>query len=628
MPDPILENMNEKVLNKKKKKRVSNSYTEQYPALTKMAWGFDPSLTPASNEVATHLGNIGSAIYGGAKGVVGTAAGAVGEAASVVPGVTDHLGITDGLYDHARAGLNSIWYDVGNNLRDVARPFGGSAIFGGKGIYEGSNNAARMKKHTKELGMQGIPGKIGAGIANIGDWGGAIASNALPFALASPALAASAIALPAATQATALGTDIYQGHKKDALIEQQWPDAFKRLKAKLIKDNPTATPDQISDAIDAYEKQRKDSGVMPKDFVDSLVDDEAGDGAGIFNKITDTLGDWGQSGASALGAGDWYKSLSPTMQAAIPALLGAGGLGIGGYALYKMLAGDDDEEEDEEEQRRQALQEYYNQYYKQSADAYPALTKAAESFDVGEQAKKEFILLRDNAKWLMPGYIPYRAYKYLTNDNKAEPPKNPNTVNLPGGISYDPTHPANQGELLEKLPPRTVKLPGGISYDANHPMNRGKGSAPASAIVKKSGKQSADAYPALTKAAEGWQDYVPDFMKRKAFESDPGSYITPELQKTVAPIAKTVADFTGVQGVNTAANAATQSVGQRAGDVYSGASQQNKDIAWKALNNETTSTAAAGQYAQNAMNNPGQAASDAGNAAKDFVWGGSQSNAK
>ena len=677
MPDPILENKNEEALAKKKRKRVSNSYTENYPALTKMAWGFDPSLTPASNEVATHLGNIGSAIYGGAKGLVGTAAGALGEIAATPLGATDHLGITDGWYDNARAGLNSIWGDVGNSLRDVARPVGGSAIFGGKGIYEGSNNAARMKKHTEDMWNQGITGKIGAGLANTGDWGGAIAANALPLALASPALATAAIAAPAATQATALGTDIYQGHKKDALIQEQWPDAFKRLKAKLIKDNPTATPAQISDAIAAYEKQRKDSGLMPKEFVDGLVDDEAGDGAGIFNKITDTLGDWGQSGASALGAGDWYKKLSPTAQAAIPALLGAGGLGLGGYALYKMLAGDDDkeeEEEDEEEQRRQALQEYYNQYYKQSADSYPALTKEAILSDEERNERWRDMLpftgnmaprvgdLEDKFRYSNPEWEKQDDLlwdKYLKADERVKHMKKRIRKAGERGQMYMPRErkqldrakrslerASDAHSALEFSPFFTAKEEKAVadmikdrkaqSFALRNPFLTG---LPTLMIWPEIAEMRADraiqeqmadkfkrlklgsAYPALTKSAFDYRDYVPDSLKRKAFEGDPGSYIAPELQKIVAPPAATVANVTGVQGVNTAANAAAQSVGRRAGAVYKGQPQQNKDIAWKAFQKDLTPTEAAGEYAQNAMNNPGQAASDVGNAAKDFVWG-------
>jgi len=80
-----------------------------------------------------------------------------------------------------------------------------------------------------------------------------------------------------------------------------------------------------------------------------------------LGRVGDTLGGWGQAGASKLGVGDWYSKLPSTAQAAIPALLGAGGLGLGAYGLSRVFGGSDKEEEEDK-----------------IASAYPALAKEAK----------------------------------------------------------------------------------------------------------------------------------------------------------------------------------------------------------------------------------------------------------
>ena len=135
MPDPILENKNEKVL-KQKQKRVPNSYIERYPALSASVDKRAFDSTPWYNKVTNVLDRGFDTIYGAAKTGLGTGLGAVGEAALFG---ADKLGLSAD--DHAayRAGLDSIWGDVQASAEDV-RTLGGAHA-----------NDARIAKHMEDL---------------------------------------------------------------------------------------------------------------------------------------------------------------------------------------------------------------------------------------------------------------------------------------------------------------------------------------------------------------------------------------------------------------------------------------------------------------------------------------------
>ena len=79
----------------------------------------------------------------------------------------------------------------------------------------------------------------------------------------------------------------------------------------------------------------------------------------MLGKIQGSLSRYGQGDAQSLGYGEQFRKLSPTMQAAIPALLAASGLGLGAYGLYKLFGSGSGKEEEEK------------------TAAYPALTKSA-----------------------------------------------------------------------------------------------------------------------------------------------------------------------------------------------------------------------------------------------------------
>ena len=829
MPDPILENTNEKVL---KQKRVPNSYIERYPALSASAEKRAYTPTPWFDKVTNVLGRGFDTIYGGAKAGVGTALGAGTEIGGGLYYLTDKLGVTDDQYSKNRALSNSIWGDVAASAKDVVTLGGARA------------NAARVAKHMEDLkrggGILGMSGETAANVAGYSDdtanfltsllvpagalskIPGATATLArVPF-LKTP-LTASGLLQGGAyvgAPAAAVTHDMITNPARIAGYTASVNNAIRKVNDALSK-HDSLMPEKHRLALvgQLHSAMVANPEIDPGELADAALQQAGYDGDPTFgNRAISTLKDVGGKGADMLGAGDWYKKLSPTAQAAIPALLGAGGLGLGGYALYKMLSGGDEEkEETPEEKRRQLMRRA------KTASAYPALTKAADLTGMSDEELDAYLeserqererqysgedqLARVMGKdweqldpsafstelgnWIErvrardkvnppteeqkshehgmgyfheplvsrvlgaadktasaypaltkvafgnfpeeneypsdgkpykpgPGWVkrgprptkkthpkmfaptappvtqareaqgnPYAsnaeatALKQQREDQQVESisdadspypmagyfaAADPNFRTRGADEPHVPKHFDERGNQIDApYGTKTVRGPHWYSFPHEVPLAKGEKAPVREAGIAASGsgnltpvspytppalppgssgggpvamnKGGSAMYPALTKQSswlsqwfkgttentpltgDYWKEHAPDAVKRRFFESDPGSHIAPELQKTISPYAKAVADFTGVQGVNTAANEAAQVAGQRAGDVYSGASQQNKDIAWDVMQKRTDPTAAAGQFMQNAVNNPGQAASDVGNAAKDFVWG-------
>jgi len=401
MPDPILENMNEKVL-KRKQKRVPNSYIERYPALSASAEKRAYTAHPWFDKVMTGMDRGFDTIYGAAKTGVGAGLGVAGEAALFG---ADKLGLSANDHGAYRAGLDSIWGDVAASAKDV-RTLGGAQA-----------NAARVAKHMADLkkggGILGMSGETAANVAGysddtakvltslilpggvLGKIPGAGAQLAkIPF-LGRP-LTASGLLQGGAyfgAPTAAVGYDAITQPGRSAEYTESVHNALRKVNDALSKHDSLMSEEQRLALISQLQKGMvANQSIDPGELADAALQQAGYDGDPTFvNKAISTLKDVGGKGAGMLGAGDWYKKLSPTAQAAIPALLGAGGLGLGGYALYKMLSGGDDEEEAEtpEEKRRQLMRRA------KTASAYPALTKAAGLFDKGVDWAKRTVFETD-----------------------------------------------------------------------------------------------------------------------------------------------------------------------------------------------------------------------------------------
>jgi len=212
---------------------------------------------------------------------------------------------------------------------------------------------------------------------------------------------------------------------------------------------------------------------------------------GMLDKIQGSLSSYGQGASQALGYGEQYKKLSPMMQAAIPALLAAGGLGAGGYGLYKLFGGGSGEEEEEVPAGAK------------TAAAYPALTKQAF---IGN------LLSKFKGKGPVPGDPEFedKLREFVESRDMLSDPAMQDM--LDAGPTLDNSSPGQTASEMLGFDPNTVsfKLDDDPSYDF----------ATIDLPDLEEEAKTASAYPALTKAAFGSTEIsIPSYMTEEEAKS-------------------------------------------------------------------------------------------------------------